>query len=142
MRLRHRFETSPKDRLIADAANFVRAPPDPTQCFFDGPLETTVGSMQANLKLGFSIAFIPEIALRASHCRHPQVSSWADDNSRRFSDKSFLYRCKSAGPMVGPLWQMTLDYTLHFTPTRTMCPQPAPLRARACVLPCWLGRPG
>ena len=76
--------------------------------------------MQANLKLGFGIGFI-----RRSPCKPPtagtraQVSSWAEDNSRPFSNKSFLYRCKSAGPMSGPLWQMTLAYSLDFTPTRS-----------------------
>src|SRR5713226_2794053 len=62
-----------------------------------------------------------------SACKPPtagtwaRVSSWADDNSRRFSNKSFLYRCKSAGPMSGPLWQMTLAYSLDFTPTHGPC---------------------
>jgi hypothetical protein len=47
--------------------------------------------MQANLKLGFGIGFI-----RRSPCKPPtagtraQVSSCADDNARRFSNKEFL----------------------------------------------------
>src|SRR5260370_41997848 len=44
-----------QSRQCADASNSVRALPDPTQYFFDGPSETTVGSMYANLKLGFGI---------------------------------------------------------------------------------------
>ncbi len=33
----HRFQTSPRDRLIADVADSVRAPSDPSQGLLDGP---------------------------------------------------------------------------------------------------------
>ena len=60
-----------------------------------------------------------------------RASSWADDNSRPLSNKSFLYRCKSAGPMSGPLWQMTLAYTARFyIHTNPVSATRAPMAAR------------
>src|SRR6266403_773038 len=35
------------------------------------------------------------------------TSSWVDNNSRCFSSKSPLYRCKSAEPMIGLPWQLS-----------------------------------
>ena len=59
------------------------------------------------------------------------MSSSADDNSRCFSNKSFLYRCKSAGPMSGPLWKVTLAYTAAFyTHTNPVSATCAPTAAR------------
>src|SRR6266446_2221700 len=73
----------------------------------------------------------------------------ADDNTRRFSNKSLLYRCKSAGPMGGPLWEATLPLAESYTHTNPMSATRAAagpatdspwLAAKTCI-PCRGGVP-
>src|SRR5712692_3562868 len=89
--------------MSARFAHPVGALPDPNEGLFDCSCKTPISSVQLN----------------------QQLRSWADDNSRRFSKSSFLYRCKSAGPITGPLWK-TLPMARNSTPARLRVRSPRP----------------
>jgi hypothetical protein len=65
VRPRHRFQTSLRDRLLADLTRPVGTLLDPSQCLFDRPRQTPVSSVQTDLKLRFlvGVRLLNEIAL-------------------------------------------------------------------------------
>jgi len=64
----HRFQTSLRDRLLADLTHPVGTLSDASDCLFDCSQETTVCLVQADLKLRLliGIRLLNEIALQAT----------------------------------------------------------------------------
>src|SRR5712691_1432165 len=75
-RPRHRFQTSLRDRPLADLTNPVCALPDPRQRLFDSSQKSPVSLMQLNLQLRFliGIGLVNHISLQAPCRWHPGLS--------------------------------------------------------------------
>ncbi len=73
----HGFQPDFRDRLLARLTHPECASPDPSQGVFDGLQETSIGLMQANLKLRFSVrvGLVNEIALPAARSRYEGPSA-------------------------------------------------------------------
>src|SRR5712691_836543 len=71
-RPRHRFQTSLRDRSLADLTNPVCALPDPRQRLIDSSQKSPVSLMQLNLQLRFlvGIGLVNHISLQAPCCWH------------------------------------------------------------------------
>ena len=72
----HRFQTSLRDRLLADHTYSVCPLSDPSECLFDCSQETTIRLVQADLKLRFriGIGLINHISLQVPGGWHPGLS--------------------------------------------------------------------
>jgi hypothetical protein len=73
----HGFQSGSRDRLLAHFTHTECSPPDSSQCLLDRSQEMSIGLMQADLELRFSvgIGLVTEIAVPAARSWYKGLSS-------------------------------------------------------------------